>query len=133
HFDEVVRPEEIGYLNCYNRKIAEQRLKRAFDKSIVLARDYLKGVIYDGVVLFLGGDMFSGNIHEELKETNAATLMDSLVHWIEYLEAGVKQLANEFGKVHVVCVVGNHGRMTKKPRAKLRARDNIDWALYKFL
>jgi hypothetical protein len=26
-------------------------------------------------------------------------------------------------------VVGNHGRMTMKPRAKFRARDNADWML----
>jgi predicted phosphodiesterase len=38
-------------------------------------------------------------------------------------------VANEFGKVHVPVVVGNHGRMTRKPRTKLRARDNVDWAL----
>ena len=39
HFDEVVRPEEIGYRNEYNRKIAVERLKTNFQKVIILTKD----------------------------------------------------------------------------------------------
>jgi predicted phosphodiesterase len=42
-------------------------------------------------------------------------------------------LADEFGKVHVAAVPGNHGRMTRKPIAKKRAADNLDWLLYSLL
>lgn len=127
HFDEVVRPEEIGSVNAYNREIAERRLKRFFEKTVLLTRDYLAGLSYDGIVLFLGGDLFSGDIHEELTETNEDTMLGSVLHWSGRLAAGITLLAEEFGKVHVPCVVGNHGRRTRKPRAKLRARDNFDW------
>ena len=133
HFDEVVRPSEVDFLNKYDRRIAEIRLRRAFEKTVVLAKNFLSGVTYDGAVVFLGGDMFSGNIHDELKETNASTLSDAILHWIEPLVAGIRLLAEEFRNVRVVAVVGNHGRTTKKPRAKLRAQDNVDWLLYKLL
>lgn len=133
HFDEVVRPEQVGYINAYNRKIAEQRAERAFVNAVKLARDYLSGVKYEGFQLFLGGDVLSGVIHEELRETNQAQIMESILAALEPLEAGINLLAKQFGRVHVAAVVGNHGRNTRKPRAKNRAQDNFDWLIYKLI
>jgi len=39
----------------------------------------------------------------------------------------LKMLADEFNKVTVVSVVGNHGRNSIKPISKNRVRDNFDW------
>lgn len=133
HFDEVVAPEEIHGINAYNRDIGEMRLERCFSGTVKLARHYLAGVQYDGVVLFLGGDIFSGNIHEELARTNADTLFGSLLHWIGPMRAGIELLVREFGRVHVAGVPGNHGRMTRKPIMKQRAADNLDWLFYRLL
>ena len=133
HLDEVVRPSEVGNINAYDRKIAEARLERYFDHVIMLSRSYLAGVEYDGVVLMLGGDLVSGSIHEELAETNEAPLPATIKHWVPLLAAGIRLLAEEFGKVHVASVVGNHGRLTKKSRAKLRAFDNADWLIAQLL
>lgn len=133
HFDEVVLSEEVGGLNVYNRRIAELRLQAWTENAIKMARHYLSGVTYDGVVAMLGGDIFSGDIHEELAQTNEATMLDSLLHWSEQISAALLLLADEFGAVHVPCVVGNHGRMTRKPRMKLRAKTNFDWLLGKMI
>lgn len=133
HFDEVVRPDEVGGLNKYDREIAELRLQTWAQHSIKIARHYLSGITYDGVVLMLGGDIFSGDIHEELAQTNEDTALGSLLHWSEQLSAAIDMLACEFGKIHVAAVPGNHGRLTRKPRAKLRARTNLDWLLARML
>lgn len=133
HFDEVVKPEEVEGLNAYNREIAVMRLEAWAKNSVNVARNYLAGVTFDGVVLMLGGDIFSGDIHEELADTNEDTMLGSLLFWSEQLAASIDLLAGEFGKVHVPCVVGNHGRMTRKPRMKLRAKTNFDWLLGKML
>lgn len=133
HWDETVKPEQIDGMNAYNRRIAEQRVKRAFERAIIVSRDYLSGVTYDGFQLFLGGDLLSGIIHDELRETNEATVIESILSVVEPLVAGITLLAEQFGKVHVAAVVGNHGRNTKKPRAKNRPQDNFDWLVYKLL
>jgi hypothetical protein len=133
HYDEVVKPEQIGGLNKYNRQIADQRIKRAFEGAVTMSRDYLSGVEYEGFNLFLGGDLLSGIIHEELRETNEAVLTESIVSVVEPLEAGIALLAEQFGKVHVSAVVGNHGRNTRKPRAKNRATDSFDWLVAKMV
>lgn len=133
HWDEVIRPEEMEGLNCYNRQIAEQRVRRAFEGAIQVSRDYLTNVHYDGFQLFLGGDLLSGVIQEELRETNQEAVMDSVLSILDPLAAGINLLAEIFERVHVAAVVGNHGRNTKKPRAKRRAKDNFDWLIYKLL
>lgn len=133
HFDEVVRPEEVQWYNAYDRRIAELRLRRWADKTVSLARDHISGLDWEGLTVFVGGDIFSGTIHEELTETNADTLYGSLVHWMEHVEAALVELADYFERVHVAVTFGNHGRRTRKPRAKLRVRDNIEWLFWRVL
>ena len=127
HLDEVVRPEQVNFVNDYNREIAENRLRLFFDHVNTLSREYLYGIKYDGLVLPLGGDLFSGIIHEELVETNAGTIFESLLYWAEPMAAGIRHMADVFGRVFLPCVVGNHGRRQRKPHAKNRPQDNFDW------
>lgn len=133
HLDEVVLPQEVDGLNAYNREIAKHRLRKTIENTLKLSRHYLAGMKYDGCVLLLGGDIFSGDIHEELAETNEDTMLGSLLYWAGEIGAAVDVLADEFKRVHVAAVAGNHGRMTRKPRAKLRAKTNFDWLLAKML
>lgn len=129
HFDEVVNPDEIGGLNAYNRPIADARLDRFFNRIPWLAKDHLNGLSYDGLVLLVGGDLISGDIHDELRETNETHSTETVLYWSERIASGIKHLADEFGRVHIPWIVGNHGRRTKKPRAKGRVRDNFDWMM----
>ena len=129
HFDEYVDPAQVMWVNAYSRDIAVLRLRRFFDKTIMICDEYLKGLDYPGIVMPMSGDMFSGAIHEELRETNEGTLCESLRFWIDHIEAGIKMLADRFGKVYIPLVVGNHPRQTDKPRSKGGVRDNFDWLL----
>ena len=133
HYGEVVRPEQIGYVNAYNPTIAEIRTRKFFERVLVLARDYIKGVEYDGGILMLPGDGLTGTIHEELARTNAETVMESVLKAVEWIAAGIALLADDLGDLLVPCVVGNHTRLTHKPIAKNRAQDNLDWLVYKLL
>lgn len=135
HLDEVVNPAEVEWYNNYDRKIAELRLRRTFEQAISMSRDYVAGVTFDGFVLALGGDILTGDIHAELQKTNETTMFDSIVHWVPQLAAGIEMLADEFGKVHVPCVVGNHDRnpMNRRTPAKQRAKDSLSWVIYQWL
>jgi len=133
HLDEVVLPQEVDVLNAYNREIARLRLRKTIENTLKLSRHYLAGMKYDGCVLLLGGDIFSGDIHEELAETNEDTMLGSLLYWAGEIGAAIDILAGEFKRLHIAAVAGNHGRMTRKPRMKLRAKTNFDWLLAKML
>src|SRR5450631_2580755 len=125
HFDEIVLPEQVDFLNAYNREIAEKRLRLCIESTISIAREYFAGITYDGFLLMLGGDMFSGIIHQELRETNEVPILRSIDHWEGQMAAAIERLATEFGKLHIACTYGNHGRQSKKPVAKNRAWDNF--------
>jgi hypothetical protein len=133
HYGEVVDPAELGDYNGYNIHVADVRTRRFFDRTITVARHYLHGVEYDGIVLALGGDLVSGTIHDELTETNELTTFETVEWAIPRLKAGIEKLAEEFGKVLVVSCPGNHGRMTKVPRFKNRSADNADTHIARLL
>tara|TARA_A100001037_G_scaffold49819_1_gene41845 strand:- start:9675 stop:10544 length:870 start_codon:yes stop_codon:yes gene_type:complete len=130
HLDEVVDLDEMGGANKYDREIAEIRLKRFVEKVIELSNNYIAGVNIEGLCLLLGGDLVSGDVHEELAQTNEGVSgIDTCVYWSSILASCISGLADHFGKVHVSSVVGNHGRQTRKPRMKGRVRDNLDYLL----
>lgn len=130
HFDEVVQPDEINGVNAYGRDIATLRLKTFFENTVKLCAGHMAGLKIEGLVLALGGDMVSGNIHEELADTNEANIMDTVIYWTGQLIAGIELLDKHFKKIHVPCVTGNHGRNSIKKRNKGRAEDNFDWLMY---
>lgn len=134
HYDEVVDPDEIMGLNAYNRTIAEQRTQRAFEGAVKIARDMLGATYrYDGAVVAFGGDIVSGDIHDELQKTNEAPTPETVEYFLDPVIAGLRLMREEFGKLHVVGVVGNHDRMGKKVPAKHRATDSWTWLFYKIL
>jgi len=130
HFDELVDPEQISDMNMFNHDIAIKRIKYAFEKAVDLLINHMQKPSYEGIVIPLGGDLLSGNIHEELSETNEAPVLQSAIDLTEIMVQGIKGMADVFGKVFVPCVIGNHGRIHKKPRAKNRAKDNYEWLVY---
>lgn len=132
HWGEVVRADEIGGINFYDMPEARRRLRVTVEKACVLLRDHVVGD-YPGIVLCLGGDLVSGSIHDELEQTNEATVSVQMLDLFEHLQTVIRALADEFGKVHIPAVTGNHGRMNKRWHAKQRAHLSFEWLLYQFL
>lgn len=127
HLDEVVDPAQMLGMNAFNRDIALSRLEATALNFVKVTKDYWGGVKYDGALVPLGGDVFTGEIHDELKVTNAAPILASVDYWIDPMADAIRFIADEFGKVHVPVVTGNHGRTSRKPQAKFRAQSNFDW------
>ncbi len=133
HYDEVVLANQINGANAYNRQIADRRLAHLFTKTVDLLIHHMAKPQYDYFVLDLGGDLLSGNIHEELRETNEAPISQSMMVLIDRLVAGIDTLLPHFPKIVVNAVCGNHGRWDRKPRMKNRVYENYEWIVYQFL
>lgn len=133
HWGEVVDPAQINGVNEFNLVIGQQRARRMIERTVSLLTEHIRGTKYPGIVFALGGDMMSGDIHDELSETNDVPVMPALLDLMGVLNWCIRTLADTFGNVFVPCVTGNHGRNTKKPRAKGRNYSNFDWLLYQFL
>jgi len=133
HWGEVVDPDQINGVNDFNVAIAQDRAKVMVEKTIDLLKNHIAHSDYPGIVFILGGDMVSGDIHEELMATNAMEIMPTVVDLFGVLIWCIETLANEFGNVFIPCVSGNHGRNTHKIRNKGRNFTSFDWLLYQFL
>ena len=128
HFDIQVRPEDVGGVNSYDRTVAVGRL-RAWAEQLALLPKTGPAASIEGLVLLVAGDLVAGPIDAAHHVGADDTVFGTLLFWSEKLAAAVRLLAESFGRVHCVAVVGNHGRMTGKPRSHLAARDNLDWHL----
>ena len=129
HWGEVVNPAEIGDQNEYNLQIAHRRARKCFEEFLrVYIEEYRRD--WDGLVVLLGGDMVSGDIHEELAQTNEFPILPTVLDCAEKICAGIEMLLERFGRVIVFGVVGNHGRSTDKGRYKQRVITNYDWMIY---
>lgn len=133
HWGEVVDPRQIGGVNQFNLEIAHARTRLLVEHAVDLLRNHMVNPDYPGIVLALGGDMVSGDIHEELEVSNELPTMPTVVDLVGVLRWVVTTLRDEFGHVFVPCVTGNHGRNTKKMRAKGRHHTSFDWLIYTFL
>lgn len=133
HYGEVVNRAETGGVNEFNRAIGKERVKRLVEGTIRMVNGFTfrdGSQKPEGIVIALGGDMISGDIHEELAETNDGTPLQGVSEVLDLLIWGIDAMKKEYGKVFVPCVVGNHGRTTKKQRAKQAVYLSYEWNMY---
>lgn len=133
HWGEVVHADQVSGVNEYSLAIARARFKKLVSKTISLCKHHIAQPNYPGFILLLGGDMVSGDIHEELEVSNEAPIGIVVRDLVKHLIWGIEQYKQAFGKVRVVGVAGNHGRTHKKPRYKDRQFTNWDWIIYQWV
>lgn len=133
HFGEIVDPAQVNGVNEYNIAIARQRARTMIEVTIDLLKNHIANKNYPGIVFAIGGDMVSGDLHEELTATNEKEIMPCVIELWGTLVWCIETLADEFGNVFVPCVSGNHGRNTHKTRNKGRNYTSFDWLCYQFL
>lgn len=133
HWGEVVHGSQINGANRYDLEIAHARLRHLASTAVHLLKIISPEMDYPGLVMPLGGDMISGNIHDELAVSNELSTMPTVLDLFGALVGLIKQMADTFGKVFLPCVTGNHGRDTQKIWAKDRHHTSFDWLLFCFL
>lgn len=134
HWAEVVNPTEVRNTNEYDVAKARARLHQLTRRTINLTHKVVSGGgQYDRIVVPLLGDMVSGTIHDELAQTNELTAFRAIYTLADEIICMIDSFKEAYGSVYLPCVVGNHGRLDKKPRAKQGTETNFDWALYEYL
>lgn len=130
HKGERVFADQVGGVNEFNRVISRARLKTWLSALLDLTKHHMVKPDYPGLILMLLGDMITGCIHDDLRETNDGPVQLSVLELQEELIAIISILADQFGNVFIPCTVGNHGRETPKPRTKFVIYTSYEWNLY---
>lgn len=133
HWGETVYANQVGGVNEFNERVAKERVRRLVQHTVDLTIRHMVRPSYPGLVLCLGGDFVTGAIHEELARNVWEPVQCSCLAVEEQLIWAIQTLHNEFGKLYIPCVVGNHGRNSIKPVFKNRTYENYEWRIYQGL
>ena len=134
HVEEPVDPRKVGGRNRYNVEIAKDAIQQVFENGLRLAQIQESGVTIPRLGLFLGGDGFSGTIHDDLAEGNQLSTVDAVLTLLAAYERGIRTwLQNSPAAITVVCTYGNHGRLTDKMRVLTARETSLEWLLYRVL
>lgn len=129
HWGEDVSREQVGGVNEYNTDIANERGRKLVEKTIELATQHMVNPEYPGLVVNIAGDLFSGDIHEELADTNDRYTLQTFNDLFDFLCWAFPALLEHFPRLFVPMVPGNHDRTTLKPRNKGRVFTSLEWLL----
>lgn len=135
HVEELVDPEKVNGVNEYNLDIAEKRIHRFTDATLSLLEKESHTFNIPEMVLWLGGDLFTGYIHEENVETSQLSPVESVL-WLYKRIARVIDTflaQTQVETLTVLCNHGNHGRTTHKIRVSTGAENSFEWLLYQML
>lgn len=132
HIEERVAAENINGLNEYNLEVSQARSRRFFEGACWLIQHHQRSFLIRDAVLWLGGDLITGVIHEELLETNELSPVEAVLRCQRYLSEGIQTLLDRTGlkRLLIPCNYGNHGRTTAKRRYKSGAANSYEWMMY---
>jgi hypothetical protein len=133
HVEETVDPKTVNSLNEFNLDIASWRIQSFFQRIVRMTEIQRNGTKIDTLVLALLGDLMTGYIHEELRETNGLSPTETVLWLQEEVASGIAFLENHFDNIIIPCSYGNHGRNTIKPRHATGAKNSYEWMLYQIL
>jgi hypothetical protein len=132
HIGESVNLEQMAQLNSYDLEIFNKRLYGWATQLLNLVNYRRNIATIDDLIMPMLGDMISGDIHEELARSNVANCMEQMIRGANLISQALMFLAPHFKTITIPCVVGNHGRMTRKPPMKDKYMD-WDYLLYQWV
>lgn len=118
HYGLVQDEDEIEGFNACSPAILTGRVDRLAAKLLQKVVTQRAGYCVPRLRVVVTGDMISGDIHDELRVTNAFPTPRQAVECGYLLGAFLCRMATMFDEVVVdIVTLDNHGRLTKKPQA----------------
>ena len=119
HYGATQDADEIEGFNVFTPGHAEARLLNLCDDVLNWLEVHRQGYRVDRATILCTGDLISGDIHDELRITNAFPTPVQAVGAARLLAACCSKLSAHVTQLTVEFVVAdNHGRLTQKPLAK---------------
>lgn len=132
HVEERVLPVEP--FEEYTLAIAAKRLDKLFQGVVDLVKHHRADGHYliDYLCLWLGGDFFTGYLHEDNVRTSQLSPTESILWLLPRINGGIRMLLKELdlAKIVIPCSFGNHGRTTAKPMIAAAPENSFEWLMY---
>jgi len=128
HMGAVQEPNEIEGFNAYSPEIADNRMANLTLRWLNWVHYQRKAYRIDEAAIIITGDIISGDIHDELRTTNAFPAPVQVARASELLARLIADIAPSFKKVRVHFISeDNHSRLTKKPQAKEAGMNSLNY------
>lgn len=131
HLEERVDPDVcMGFK--YDLEIAAKRNDRVINTAIEVLENQRRFFPWKELVIWLGGDMISGAIHQELEATNFQGPAEAILFAQDMMLADIEKLRTALNprKVTIVCNMGNHGRTTHRKRFSDGYNHSWEWLAF---
>jgi len=126
HAGETVDSEQMNGINEFSFEILRRRVSDVH--RALLSFKSVRPRLTELQLWFLG-DMVSGNIHEELRETNEFPVAQQAVMTGHLIADLVASLVPHYPKIRCTGIAGNHAR-TRKEHASKNVFDSMDVVAY---
>jgi hypothetical protein len=132
HVGEGVTKEQVNYINEYNPTIAKERAYTFFTEIKKKIESLQNEKVVDRLIIWLGGDFITGDIHAVTRDTNELTPEEEILLAYELLSEGLEYLDDSLNipEMNVVCNIGNHGRTTIKMYERDAFKYNREFTMY---
>lgn len=136
HCEELVEGETVGrgpdgrWLNHYDLDVCDRRLAELADRFAAMLEHERRLVKIPRVVVWLGGDFLTGNIHPDCAELAQLAPLAALRFAGERIRRILDHVAAMADAVLVVTNSGNHGRNTPDLRIGTEAANSLETHLY---
>lgn len=134
HLEELVKRQWVGGLNEYHLELAKFRATKFFQNTVKLLKKEQQAVNINTMVLWLGGDFITGNIHDENMETAQLLPIEAMIFAETIIKSGIEFLLEKTDVSFVIpCNAGNHSRITKKQRHSTDVGNSLETIMYHHL
>jgi hypothetical protein len=140
HVGERVDADQVGGRNEYNPDIAVKRVDKLIDGAKWMmdawrATGTGAGWNIREAVVWLGGDLITGMIHEDLAESNFLSPTQEVMLAQELAIKVIDAVTAHQGieRVYVPTSFGNHGRDTPDRRVSTSWKRSYEWLMYQMI
>lgn len=140
HVGERVDPESVSGRNSYSPMIAKKRVKNLIEGALWMIEAWRSGPKgygwgIDTAIIWLGGDLITGMIHDDLRESNYLSPSEEVLLASELAAEAIASIKAHPGIKRVVVPTswGNHGRDTPERRVSTSWKRSYEWLMYRQL
>ena len=135
HWEERVDPSTVNGLNEFSPAIAARRVQQVVRRAVMLIEMCRHLTTVKDLVVWLGGDMITGYLHEELEESNYLSPVQATLEVQDAIWTLLQFLRKETGIKHISVPTsqGNHGRTTQRKRISTGYANSYEWLMYRQL
>ncbi len=132
HVEEKIERSTTGGRNEYNPDIARKRTEILAVNTLKLIKKERQDVTIDQLVICLGGDFINNYLHDHDVQMNFMSPVEASMFAKELLKQTLLTIAKNAGvkKIIIICIRGNHGRLTKRMQSSNDYKMNLEAIIY---